>query len=292
VTIESWQRRPGLLPAVLSGVARPLRFLATPRRLPRGRNLVARATRRAAWLSGRAAHLIAGSTVDPGSQVVARTPRGGRVQFAAGTALASSTWETGELELEELLWSGRLAVPGSHAIDVGANVGLFTVDLSRAVGPTGRVIAVEASAVTADLLRSTIESNGCRNVDVVVAAAAAVTGEVELKLTPDPAHPSIAAEMIYGQIPLGSVKVPGVTLDDLWLKAGRPQVSFVKIDVEGAEEDVLRGALEMIAACRPSMIVEVFYDERVAPLVALLPRYEAVAVPGFISWNYLFRSLD
>ena len=291
MTIESWQRRPGLLPALRSAVARPLRLLATPRRLPRSHNLVARAIRRAAWLSGRAAHLIAWSTVEPSSQVVARTPHGGRVQFAAKTALASSTWETGEFELEELLWSARLATPGSYAIDVGANVGLFTVDLSRAVGPTGRVIAVEASPATADLLRSSIESNDCRNVDVVVAAAAAVTGEVELKLTPDPAHPSIAAEMLYGQIPVGTMKVPGVTLDDLWLQAGRPQVSFVKIDVEGAELDVLRGALEMIAACRPQMIVEVFYKDRLGPLIALLPRYEAIHVDGYISWNYLFRPI-
>ena len=94
-----------------------------------------------------------------------------------------------------------------------------------------------------------------------------------------------------GQIAVGSVRVPCVTLDDLWEGAGRPWVSFAKIDVEGAEDDVLRGALGMIAACRPTLIVEVHGQQRVSHLVALLPGYEGEAVPRFVSWNYVFRPM-
>jgi FkbM family methyltransferase len=292
VTIESWQRRPGLLATLRWAVASPMRSAATPGRLPRGRSLPARATRRAAYLCGRAAHHIAWSTVQPGSQIVARTPAGARVPLAADTVLAESLWETGEFEREELIWAGRLALPGTCAFDVGANVGLFAVDLSRAVGPTGRVIAIEPLPVTADLLRSNIENNGCFNVEVVMAAAGAVAGQLELKLAHDPAQHSTATELPLGQIAVGSVRVPGVTLDDLWEGAGRPSVSFVKIDVEGAEDDVLRGALAMIAACRPQLIVEVHGRERVGQLIALLPDYRSVVVPGFISWNYLFRPVS
>jgi hypothetical protein len=54
---------------------------------------------------------------------------------------------------------------------------------------------------------------------------------------------------------------------------------------------VLRGALHMIAATRPALIVEVHDRARVNDLIALMPDYEPVAVPGFISWNYLFRSI-
>jgi FkbM family methyltransferase len=273
-------------------VALPLRLIATPRRLPLGRSLPARATRRAAYLCGRAAHHIASSTVQPGSQVVARTPAGARLPLAADTALASTLWETGEFELQELTWAGRLASPGSCAFDVGANVGLFAVDLSRAVGPTGRVIAIEPLTATAELLRSNIENNNCRNVEVVVAAAGVAAGQVELKLAHDPAQHSTAAELPLGQIAVGSVKVPCVTLDDLWEGAGRPLVSFVKIDVEGAEDDVLRGALGMITACRPSLIVEVHSQERVGRLIAFMPDYQSVVVPGFISWNFLFRPVS
>jgi FkbM family methyltransferase len=291
VTIESWQRRPGLLPALRWAVARPLRSLATPARLPKGRSLPERAIRRAAHLCGRAAHYIAWTTVQPGSQVVARTPMGARVALVAGTALAETLWETGEFEREELIAAGRLAVPGTYAFDVGANVGVFAVDLSRALGPAGRVFAIEPSSETAVLLRRNIEDNRCPNVEVVIAAAAAVAGDVELQLALDPAHHSTAAVMPYGQVPVERVTVPGVTLDGLWQSAGRPRVSFVKIDVEGAEEDVLRGALHMIAATRPALIVEVHDRARVNELIALMPDYEPVAVPGFISWNYLFRSI-
>jgi len=290
VTLESWQRRPGLLPAVRWVMARPLRAIAKSGRLPKGRSLPARATRRAAHLCGRAATHIAWPTVEPGSQVVARTPAGARVPLASGTVLAWSLWLTGEFELQELISAGRLGLPGSCAFDVGANVGLFAVDLSRAVGLTGRVIAIEPLTATAELLRSNLEHNGCLNVEVVVAAAGAVAGQVELKLAHDPSQHSTAVELPLGQIAQGSVRVPRVTLDDLWQGAGRPAVSFVKIDVEGAEEQVLLGALAMITACRPPMIVEVHGPERVGQLIALLPDYQSVAVPGFVSWNYLFRS--
>ena len=221
-----------------------------------------------------------------------RTPAGVRVALASDTVIASILWETGEYEREELTWAGRLALPGSCVFDVGANIGLFAIDLSRAVGPTGRVIAIEPLPTTAELLRSNLECNGCRNVDVVVAAAGAAPGEGELQLGSDSAHHSSSTALPFGWIPVGSVKVLVVTLDDLWERAGRPRVSFVKVDVEGAEEDVLRGALTMIAAARPTLIVEIHGRERVAQLVALLPDYESLVVPGFISWNYLFRPLS
>jgi FkbM family methyltransferase len=221
--------------------------------------------------------------------VVARTPASGLIPFASENVIAKGLWETGEFEREELITAARFALPGSCAIDVGANVGLFAVELSRAVGPTGRVLAIEPMTSTVEQLRSSLASNECHNVEVVVAAAGAVNGEVELQVALDPAHHSIATEMLYGQVPVRREKVRGVTLDEVWADAGRPQVSFVKIDVEGAEEAVLRGALAMIATARPTMIVEVFDRSQVGSLVGLLPDYEAVVVPGFIWWNLLFR---
>lgn len=212
--------------------------------------------------------------------------------LASDSVLASILWETSEYERQELIWAGRLALPGSCAFDVGANVGLFAVDLSRAVGPTGRVIAIEPLTATADVLRTNVEKSGCRNVEVVVAAAGAAAGQGELQLAHDDAQHSTSAALPFGWIPVGTLKVPMVTLDDLWERAGRPHVSFVKIDVEGAEGDVLQGALRMIAASRPTLIVEVHSRQRVGGLIALLPDYEAVVVPGFISWNYLFRPLS
>lgn len=292
MTLESWQRRPGILPALRSAVAWPLRSVASPGWLPLGRSLSERATRRVAHLCGRVADHVASPSIQPGSQIVARTPTGARVPLASETVLGRSLWLLGEFELRELICAGRLALPGSCAFDVGANVGLFAVDLSRIVGPTGRVFAIEPLSATAELLRANVKSNGCLNVEVVVAAAGAVAGQVELKLARDPAQHSTATQLPMGQIAVGSVKVPCVTLDDLWEGAGRPLVSFVKIDVEGAEEDVLRGAQAMIAACQPPLIVEVHGPQRVGQLIALLPDYQSVVVPGFVSWNYLFRPIS
>ncbi|MEA2677034.1 MAG: hypothetical protein QOJ81_1175 [Chloroflexota bacterium] len=292
MTLESWQRRSGVLPTVRWTVALPLRAIASADWLPKGRSLPARATRRAAYLCGRAAHHIAWPAVQPGSQIVARTPAGVQMSFASDSVLGWSLWMKGDFERAELISAGHLASPGTWAFDVGANVGLFAVDLSRAVGPTGRVFAIEPLSATADLLRSNLENEGCRNVEVVVAAAGAVAGEVELLLAQDSAQHSTATELPMGQISYASVKVPCVTLDDLWEGAGRPTVSFVKIDVEGAEEAVLRGALVMIRACRPQMIVEVHDRRQVGRLIEFLPEYESVAAPGFVHWNYLFRPVS
>lgn len=257
--------------------------------MPKGRSLPARATRRAAYLCGRVAHHIAWPTVEPGSQVIARTPAGVRLPLAADSVLAWAVWFWGEFERHELIIAGRLALPGSCAFDVGANVGLFSLDLSRAVGPGGRVIAIEPLPSTVEVLRSNLHGSGCLNVEVVQAAAGAAAGKVQLLLASDSALHSVSPELPLGQIARGSVEVPCVTLDDVWQDAGRPTVSFVKIDVEGGEEAVLRGALAMITACRPSMIVEVHGRERVGQLIALLPDYQAGSPPGFVSWNYLFH---
>lgn len=219
-----------------------------------------------------------------------RTPAGIRLPLAADSVLAWIVWFWGEFERDELIMAGHLALPGSYALDVGANVGVYSVDLSRAVGPAGHVIAIEPLPATVDELRFNLAQNGCRNVEVVVAAAGAVGGQVELLLAEDPALHSASRELPLGQVPLGTLKVASVTLDDLWNGAGRPPVTFVKIDVEGGEEEVLRGALALISAYRPSMIVEVHRPDRVNELLELLPDYEAVSSPGFTSWNYLFRS--
>src|SRR5262249_25593686 len=79
--------------------------------------------------------------------------------------------------------------PGLTVIDIGAHVGLHTLMFSRRVGPSGRVLAIEASPANARLLRSHILWNDCRNVEVVEAAVGDREDHVSFRFRPDPTDP-------------------------------------------------------------------------------------------------------
>jgi FkbM family methyltransferase len=132
-----------------------------------------------------------------------------------------------------------LAEPGSMAVDVGANIGFFTLPLSRAVGASGRVAAFEPDPANLDMLNRALKREGRDNVDVVAAALGEKDGTVSLFLNAD--HP--ADHRIY---PAGEhTKGPAVTLRSLdsYLaqSAQKRIISLVKIDVQGAELLALRG---------------------------------------------------
>ncbi len=276
MTLESWTRGPGWEPVIRWHLSRPFRALAGARVLPRGRNICSRLALGIAW-----------RTIQPGSTIYAQTPGGGSVEFGAETLMGRIFWTMGTFEQSELLAAFRLAAPGTYAFDVGANVGLFTVVMSRAVGPMGRVVAVEPVADTVGDLRKNLERNHCINIDVVEGAAAASTGEVPLILTDDPALHSAGGELIRGHAILKTTTVKAYTLDELWIAAGRPLVSLVKIDVEGGEQGVLLGAAEMIRRCQPALIIEVNVPKHVRQVMELLHGYRAVSARGFETWNHL-----
>jgi FkbM family methyltransferase len=276
MTLESWTRRPGWEPAARWHLSRPFRALAGIRVLPRGRGFFSRLALGIAW-----------RTIQPGSAIYAQTPGGGSVEFRADTLIGRFFWTMGAFEQSELLAAFRSAAPGTYAFDVGANVGLFTVVMSRAVGPTGRVVAVEPVADTVRELRDNLERNRCINVDVVEGAAAASTGEVPLILTDDPALHSTRGEFMRGHPTIQTITVKAYTLDEMWIAAGQPRVSLVKIDVEGGEEEVLLGAAQMIRDCQPALIIEVNDPSHVRRVAESLRGYRTASARGFEPWNHL-----
>jgi FkbM family methyltransferase len=137
---------------------------------------------------------------------------------------------------------------GSTAIDVGANIGFFTLRLARWVGPTGRVIALEPEARNFASLHRRVSRAGLADV-VTCMQAAAADRHRELRLALTPGHPGDHHLADDGE------PVAGITLDDLAAANAHP-VTFVKIDVQGAETLVLAGAHELIETHRPAILVE------------------------------------
>jgi FkbM family methyltransferase len=133
---------------------------------------------------------------------------------------------------------------GWHCLDVGANHGYYTLIMADAAGQEGRVAPVEPTPRLAELLRQTLDVNGFPGVAVVQEAASDADGKT-LQLVV-PARRSLNARISEVAGPTDArVQVRSVTIDTLtrdW-----PRVDLIKIDVEGAEEDVWEGMQRTIA---------------------------------------------
>jgi FkbM family methyltransferase len=180
---------------------------------------------------------------------------------------------------------------GATAIDVGANVGVYAITAALCVGATGHVIAVEADEDYRPRLRANLEYNGLENVDIIAAAAGDADGEIELIIADDRAFSSIKPLVSYSGSG-ATRRIPYRRLDSIWADAGEPPVAFVKIDVEGAEVEVVAGAEQLLMRCRPALVVEVRPDltepEVRRRLVAI--GYEDVTPAGFNPANRAYRS--
>jgi FkbM family methyltransferase len=158
--------------------------------------------------------------------------------------------EYGELEWQVL---EQLVVPGGNVVEVGANIGSHTVSLAKKVGPAGRVIAVEPQRIIHQYLSANISLNMLDNVECHWAACGNETGEMIVPRLNYFAH----ERQNFGGLSLAvqgdGERVPVVRLDDIM--KGRP-AHLIKIDVEGMEADVLRGATNLIMTSRPVIYAE------------------------------------
>jgi FkbM family methyltransferase len=156
----------------------------------------------------------------------------------------------GNMRIQRLMDS--LVSPGATVVDVGANIGYNTAYAAHCVGPSGRVIAVEPTQDNLAVLYANLLANNLRNVAVLPCAAGRSRGVHTFYLRGSiSAVNSLYPDSFYA--PVSSiVQVPVAPLDEL--VAADPEL--VKIDVEGAELDVLAGMARILAAPRVRLIVE------------------------------------
>lgn len=156
-----------------------------------------------------------------------------------------------EVGLERLI--GRVLKPGSVFVDVGANIGYYPRMASRLVGPAGHVYAVEPQPPAIELLRANLA--GLANATLLPLAMGEAEGEVDffVRERGDLSSLEPTNELDPG-IATTAVKVRMSTLDRELAAAKR--VDLVKIDVEGFELQVLRGARETISRHQPLVTFE------------------------------------
>lgn len=150
----------------------------------------------------------------------------------------------GNSEPESAGFIGSFLKPGMVFFDVGAHIGEYTLIASRAVGPTGAIHAFEAQPDTFALLRRNCTANGAENVKLNRSAVCDRQGEVEFDISEEPSMSSMAAA-VEVERKRARIRVPGVTLDQ-YCQTHCTWPSLLKIDVEGAELLVLRGAADVL----------------------------------------------
>ena len=185
----------------------------------------------------------------PGSSRIATTPFGFKVLIEQPTdTIQNSIWLTGRWEPVITEFFRRTLAPGDTFVDVGANIGYYSLLASRLVTQTGRVYAIEASPTILRLLQGNITLNRATNVEVIHAIAADREGEREFWLAPESniGH-STSVEMLArteGMRPEGRVRcgtLTSIVPADQLLNA-----RLIKIDVEGGERAVLESILDRL----------------------------------------------
>jgi FkbM family methyltransferase len=147
----------------------------------------------------------------------------------------------------------KYVVRGSIVLDVGANIGLYTVEASRAVGPTGRVISIEAAPHHASAVEDSVQLNGMQNVTVVTTAVGSEKGEATLTL---PSGGNMGMFTLGSVVGNQSYAVSVRTIDDILSEQDVRSIDFIKMDIEGSEFCALTGAEKTIKKYRPPILIE------------------------------------
>lgn len=188
-----------------------------------------------------------------------------RVAVTASAVLAVARY-TRWLE-SEMLGLSHLVGPGDTCIDVGAAAGLYTVPLSHLVGPAGVVHSVEPLPFAWPMWNRVLGTRASANVKYHCLALGASEGKASMSV-PVGKYGLVTGRSFVQQHSrglgsnaefAGHIEFPVLveTLDRLAGQAGLTRLDFMKVDVEGAELQVLRGGSSVIEEFRPAMLIEI-----------------------------------
>jgi FkbM family methyltransferase len=167
-----------------------------------------------------------------------------------------------ESDLQRLLQS--LVKSGMVVYDIGANAGFFTLALSRLAGPNGKVLAFEPQPGNASKIVRHLQLNHVLNATLIQAAVGRSDGLCAFDTGPDDYRGRLTRAD-------GLLQVPVIGLD-AFLAAGKSPPDLIKMDIEGGEFDALNGALELLRAIRPVLLLSVHGAEQDEKCRALLLR--------------------
>lgn len=193
----------------------------------------------------------------------------------------------GSFEPGTVKFYSKVIKPGDWVLDIGANIGAHTLRFAKLVCDSGRVIAFEPTDFAFTKLKRNLGLNPVIQNRVVARQTLLNSG---LMGKPDsiPSSWDLKENKGLSKHPIhqGSYQpissATSETLDDSLMKMGNPNIQFIKIDVDGFELDVLKGAQNTLERCRPHIIMELApctYQEHgytLADLLSILPGYDVL----------------
>lgn len=201
--------------------------------------------------------------------------------------LRSGMWES---ETVRFVWGWLRG--GMTVLDVGAHVGQYTLLASGLVGPAGRVIAFEPHPVLGPVLRRNVARAGCQNVTVLPVALGRAPGLGTLVLNPPDNFGGSSLQPDEASAHYARATVEVTTLDGALDRLGGPPVDLVKIDVEGAELDVLDGGRRTLAANPGIVLIVEFLRQNPLPFGHTVEDLEArLRELGFHLFTLTWRGL-
>ena len=203
------------------------------------------------WRIGSLAYRLIDGGASSGVQSAVQTRHGFAMNLDLAQFVDRTIFCTGEWEPLETALISEILRPGDVFVDVGANIGYFTLLASRRVGASGRVIAVEANPRTFKLLDANVRLNSCTNVDLHHVAAGESAGFATM-------FEREAGNAGGDQVDFATNDTPGAIpverLDEL---LGAQPVRLIKLDIEGAEAKALSGATGLLErADAPDLVFE------------------------------------
>jgi FkbM family methyltransferase len=157
----------------------------------------------------------------------------------------------------DYLASGQTLGLGATVIDIGANIGCFTVIAAKIVGPTGRVFAVEPEESTYRQLLRNIELNRLTNVTPLKLAIGALQGAMTLHSDPNRLFSSVFRSVNGREVQGIDQQVQMTTLDALMNAYHIPRCDYLKLDCEGAEHEIVANMSQTTARRIAQITMEV-----------------------------------
>ena len=209
--------------------------------------------------------------------------------FIPATIFHFGEWETCTTALIK-----RLLKPGDTFIDVGANIGYFSLLASPLVGEYGHVVAVEASPTIVERLNSNVKINQARNIRIINEAASDSHGTLRLFSGHDKdSGKTTTIEALGDQF---ETEVAARPLPAMITAAEQAHTRLIKVDVEGAEESVIRGILTADWPERTCFLVEIRPeiggDEQNAFDMLTQRGYLAFEIPNDYRWQSYLAGAD
>jgi FkbM family methyltransferase len=151
----------------------------------------------------------------------------------------------------------RVVKEGDVAVDVGAQIGFFTLLLAKKVGPKGKVFGFEPDPDNFDLLKKNLTINAYNNVTLEQKACADQTGRGRLYLSKNDKGDGRIYDNLKGY---GSLEIETITLDD-YFAVHQANIDFIKIDAQGAEKRILQGMTKLLSGNKELKMVIEFQPE-------------------------------